>query len=124
MELISDNNFVRRALKSYDNPSCVSLEEFESDIQKFVYIKKILTIYSSTGEINEKLLLNHIVICFNIFGDEALIFLLFRVAREHWGYLFPFLLLLNRLPEILPEYNIPSSDIELDSNIINKLRTL
>lgn len=124
MEKISDNSFLRRALKAYDNPNCISLEEFETDLQKFIYIKKTLTIYDQTGEINERLLLNHIITCFNLFGDEALVFLLFRVVKEHWKYLFPFLLLLNRLPEFIAEYGLIVSDIPLDKNLIEKLRLL
>lgn len=124
MELISDKNFIRRALKAYDNPHCVSLEEFEADLQKFGYIKKIITIYDQTGEINERLLLNHIIICFNLFGEEALIFLLFRVVREHWNHLFPFLILLNRLPEYIDELNLRTSDISLDHTLIERLRQI
>lgn len=121
---IDDKNFIQRALKSYENPSCISLNEFQEDLQRFSYVKKILTQYANTGEINERLLLNHIVICFNLFGAEALLFLLYRVEEKQWGFLFPFLILLNRLPEQIPEYGINTSDVELDQQIINKLRNL
>lgn len=124
MEPLDDKSFIRRALRAYDNPACVSLEEFEADLLKFVYIKKMLTVYDKTGEINERLFLNNITICFNLFGKETLSFLLFRVVPEHWKYLFPFLILLNRLPEVVPEHNIRTSDIELDKTLIDKLRLL
>lgn len=121
---IDDKNFLQRALKAYDNPHCISLSEFKEDLNRFSYVKKMITQCSTNGEINERLLLNHIVICFNLFGSEALLFLLYRVDRNHWGLLFPFLIMLNRLPDVIQEHNLITSDITLDQNIIKKLREM
>lgn len=121
---ISDETFLNRAFKAYDNPHCISIQEFESDIQRFSHIKKILSTYISSNEINERLLLNHIVISFNLFGNDALIFLLYKVSDNCWPALFPFLIMLNRLPDYIQEFNLNTSEIPLDNNIIQKLRHL
>lgn len=124
IEKIDETTFLNRAFKAYDNPHCVSLQEFETDLSRFSYIKKILTQYSLTGEINERLFLNHIVVCFNLFGRDALVFLLYRVIPEHWKYLFPFLIMLNRMPDYIPEFNLNTSDVSLDQGIVERLRKL
>jgi hypothetical protein len=124
MTQIDEKAFFQLAFKAYDNPHCVSIEEFEDDLLRFSYIKKILTQYSQNQEINERLFLNHIVICFNLFGNKATVLLLHRVPKDHWGYLFPFLILLNRLPEVIPEFNLITTDILLDQKIVEKLRNL
>jgi hypothetical protein len=121
---INEKSFISRAFKSYDNPHCVSVKEFEVDLQRFSYIKKIFTLYEQTDEINVRLLLNHIVITFNLFGNDALIFLLYKTTKDHWPYLFPFLVMLNRLPDYVQEFNLNTTDIHLDKNITNKLRNL
>lgn len=121
---ITDKNFLQRAFKAYDNPHCVSIEEFQEDLQRFTHIKKILTQYTQSGEINDRLLLNHIVISFNLFGRDALLLLLHRVDQLQWRSLFPFLIQLDRLPDFIPEHNMNVSDVELDQFIVNRLREL
>ena len=124
IEKINEHTFLNRAFKAYDNPHCISIKEFSDDISRFSYIKKILTQYDQTGNINERLFLNHITVCFNLFGNDATVFLLYRVTPEHWKYLFPFLIMLNRLPDFIPEFNLEVSEIKLDQKIIEKLRKL
>lgn len=124
IEKIDEATFLKKAFRAYDNPHCVSLKEFETDLSKFSYIKKILTQYTQTGDINERLFLNHIVVCFNLFGNDAVILLLHRVIPEHWKYLFPFLVMLERLPDYIPEFHLNTSDIPLDQPIVDKLRNL
>ena len=122
---MTEAEFLKRAFKSYDNPHCVSVQEFEKDIQRFSHIKKSLTLFSQKGaEINERLLLNQITICFNLFGNDALVLLLHKVNKEQWGSLFPFLIQLGRLPEVVREYNLNTSDVALNQEIINKLREI
>ena len=121
---IDEATFLKKAFQAYDNPHCVSVAEFEEDLSRFSYIKKILTQYHQTREINERLFLNHIVICFNLFGANALVLLLHRVPHEHWPYLFPFLIQLDRLPDYIQEFGLNISDISLDQTIIEKLRKL
>jgi len=123
--VISEKNFLQRALRCYDNPQCITLDEFQEDLNRFSHIKKIITKYvEGQGEINDRLVLNHLVTLFNVFGLEALLFVLFKIEQKHWGIIFPFLILLNKLPDYIPELQLATADIELDKNIIEKLRQI
>ena len=98
--MLTEKTFLQYALKAYDNPACLSLDEFKQDLDRFSYIKKLITRYKDgSSDLKERLLLNHLVICFNVFGIFAFDFLLFKIPRENWDVLFPFLILLDRLPE-------------------------
>lgn len=123
--MINEKNFLQLALHSYDNPQCVTVEEFKADFDRFSLIKKIITKYSSDGnELNERLILNHLVISFNVFGANSLLFLLYKIERKNWPILFPFLILLNQLPDYIKEHNLITSDISLNTDVIEKLRKL
>lgn len=123
--MISEKNFLQRALRCYDNPQCITLDEFQEDLNRFSHIKKIITKYAEgQGEINDRLVLNHLVTLFNVFGLDALLFVLFKIEEKHWGIIFPFLILLNKLPDYIPELKLTTADIELDKNIIEKLRQI
>lgn len=123
--MITEKTFLHRALKAYDNPQCITVDEFKSDLDRFSHIKKLITKYKNgTGSLNERLIINHLVICFNVFGDESVKLALYRVDKEDWGILFPFLILLNRLPDRIEEYHMNSSDIHLDEFVVNQLRKI
>lgn len=122
--MLNEVTFIEKTLKAYDNPHCLSLEEYESDLLRFSYIKKTLTMYDQTKEMNERLLLNNITICFNLFGNEALSFLMFKVNRNHWKYLFPFLFFLNKVPEYIKEYDLYPAELDLDLETLLKLKKL
>lgn len=119
--MLNEKTFFQKALHSYDNPQCVTIEEFQEDLNRFSHIKKLITKYIEGAELNERLLLNHLVILFNVFGDNALEFLLFKVDKQFWGILVPFIVLLNRLPD---EFFSNNDSIELDNNVIEKLRRI
>ena len=122
--MMSKNLFID-ALHNYDNPQCFSLEEFEADLNRFSTIKKLITRYvEGNAPLPERLLLNHLVICFNVFGDSTVDLLLSKIHRDNWGIVFPFLILLGRLPEYLPNYNVHTSDVALDTVVIDSLRKI
>lgn len=123
---MNEKTFLQLALHSYDNPSCISVDEFKADLERFSYIKKIFNKYlDGSGQSNERLVLNHLVICFNIFGNAALDLVFYKVDQNQWGVLIPYLIFLNRIPE---DYKIagqmPLTNVKLDQVIINKLREL
>ncbi len=121
--MLNEKTFLQKALKVYDNPQCVSLEEFKSDLDRFSHIKKLITRYKEgNSQLNERLILNHLVICFNVFGDSATEFAYFKVPKENWGILTPFLVLLNRLPDSIESLAINTSDILLDDDVVVALR--
>ncbi len=108
----------------YDNPQCHTLEEFEEDLKKFLYLKKLLSRYKVGGELRERLILNHIIVLYNIFGDAATRMLFYKIDKANWATLITFLVYLNRMPETLPEYSIILSDIPLDETVIATLRKI
>lgn len=123
--LLDDSNFLLFAAKYYDNPNCKNVEEFYDDVKRFKYISRLFGKYKENGDLKERLIINHINIIFNMFGDSAVQMLFLRLDSYH-SYLVPFLILIGKLPEkiILKRGIINTSDIPLDSNIVNKLRNL
>jgi hypothetical protein len=123
-EKLNEGNFLVYAMHHYDNPQCHSLAEFEEDIKKFLYLKKLLSRYKNNGELRERLILNHIIVLYNIFGDAATKLLFYKIEQNCWAALVTFLVYLDRMPETLPEYGIVLSDVVLDETIIATLRKI
>lgn len=101
---LDDTNFFLYAAKYYDNPSCFDTLEFYEDLNRFKYIKRLFSRYDETGELKERLVLNHIIVLYNLFGVDATTRLLFFKLKGYYHYLIPFLTLLNYLPDKV--YNI------------------
>jgi len=121
---LNDGNFLIYAMHNYDNPQCHSLAEFEEDIKKFLYLKKLFSRYKNNGELRERLILNHIIVLYNIFGDATTRMLFHKIEESCWSTLVTFLVYLNRMPEMLPEFGVVLSDIILDEKIIATLRKI
>ena len=123
-EKLNDNNFLVYAMHHYDNPQCHSLAEFEEDMKRFLYLKKLLSRYKNNGELRERLILNHIIVLYNIFGEAATRMLFHKIEESNWVALITFLVYLNRMPEQVSDYGIVLSDIKLDETIISVLRKI
>lgn len=123
-EKLSESNFLLYAMHHYDNPQCHSIEEFEEDLKKFLYLKKLFSRYKKDGELRERLILNHIIVLYNVFGDATTDMLFYKIDEECWSSLITFLVYLERMPETLPKYSIKLSDVALDENIISVLRKI
>jgi hypothetical protein len=123
-EKLNENNFLLFAMNHYDNPQCHSLEEFDEDLKKFLYLKKLITRYKKDNDLKERLILNHIIVLYNVFGHEATRMLFYKVDKDYWDVLVTFLLYLGHMPESLPEYGVVLSDIKLDEKVIAVLRKL
>jgi hypothetical protein len=123
-EKLNESNFLVFAMHHYDNPQCHSLQEFEEDLKKFLYLKKLISRYKNNGELRERLILNHIIVLYNIFGENATQMLFYKIDESCWDTLITFLVYLDRMPEAIPELNIVLSDIALDENIISTLRKI
>jgi hypothetical protein len=123
-EKLNEENFLVHAMHNYDNSQCYSIEEFNDDLKRFLYLKKLFSRYKNELDLKENLIINHIVIIYNIFGDEATNMLFFKIDKEYWDALVTFLVFLGRMPEELPQYNIKLSEIQLDEYVINVLRNI
>lgn len=117
---ITAKNFNAYAMKHYDDPQCEDIEDFNEDLRRFRYLKRLLHRYHENGEMRERLMLNHIICLFNVFGYEACMRMLqFKIKdEEHWSSIKTMLLYLELIQEgWLIEYPI-------DDKLAQRLREL
>ena len=127
IENLCDDNFIIYAMKSYDKPNCI-MSEFKEDLKRLKYVKRLIRRYRSTGELRERLILNHLIILGNVFGVESSVKMLFyRLDRNDFDILKTFLLFLNFMPKLIlgiRNININSSDISVDIFVAKRLRDI
>ena len=118
---LNENNYILFAIKYYENPQSVTMEDFESDLKRIRYIKRLLKRYKNTGELKTHLVLNHLIILFNVFNDAAVPLLFYNLESELWPSIKSFLIFLNRQPEY-PKTQI--HDIVEDSECLSQLQQI
>jgi hypothetical protein len=115
---LNNDNFVLFASRHYNNNQCTDIEEFYEDLQRFKYLKRLFSRYEQ-GDLQERLILNHLIVVYNVFGIEAANKMVFyKIEEKHYSALKPFLIYLNYIKE--NDY----IDVPLDQNIVDKLRKL
>ncbi len=120
---LSDETFAYFAAQHYNNPSCTGLKEFEDDLKRFKYIKRLLRRYRKTGVLSEKLILNHLILLHNVFHQAVVPMLFFRIEPEFWPEIKTFLVFLNYLPDNYPiTSSVSETHIALNTEVINILR--
>lgn len=124
MHNLNKNNFIQYCMHNYDNPQCHTLKEFEEDLNRISCIQRLFTRYLTNKDLNERLVINHLIILFNVFGSATLNILFFKLEKQYWDLLITFLTYLNRMPDAIIQYNIVSSDFEQDAHVLNLLRKL
>jgi hypothetical protein len=124
---LTDENFLIYAVKYYNSPMCM-MSEFESDIKRIKYLKRLFRRYKITKSVKERLILNHIILLNNVFGPEATTKILFyKIDERDYDILKTFLAYLNIAPEMvygINGKNIRLSDIPLDINVAEILRQI
>lgn len=124
---LNNENFLLYATKAYEKPNCI-MSEFIEDMKRFNYIKRLFRRYRKYGETKERLVLNHLMILYNVFGPEAVSRLLFfRMSDEDYSVLKTYMIFLNIMPERIRGIkgnDIISSDIPVDMKIANILREI
>lgn len=116
---LNEDNFVLFASRNYINPQCMSVEEFYHDLHRFKYLKRLFRRYIKNDDLQERLILNHIVVIYNVFGIEAANRMMFyRMEPEYWSAVKTFLVYLNFLPEN------ELVETPLDQKIVERLRSL
>ncbi len=118
---LNEDNYLLFAIKFYDNPQAITMEDFESDLKRIRYVKRLLKKYKNTGELKVHLVLNHLIVLFNVFNDAAVPLLFYNLERDLWPSIKSFLLFLNRIPEY-PKTQI--HDIEEDSECLIQLQAI
>jgi hypothetical protein len=126
-DILTEKNFLLMAAKWYDNPQCTDLEEFYDDVKKFNYLKRLFNKYKEGGDIKERLILNHLVVLFNVFGNKTLD-MLFLKLKGYYPYLKPFLIFMQRIDNNqiikIDNLKIHINEIVMDKNIVDILRKL
>jgi len=126
-ENLTDENFQLFAMKSYENPHCTDLLEFHDDLKRIRYIKRLFKKYRETGELKERLILNHMLILYNMFESRGMTRILFLKLDDYLDYLKPFLMFLNYYPTelgLVKGKKILDNEIPLDGGIVKILRTI
>jgi hypothetical protein len=122
-DTLDDNNYMMYAMKMYNNPQCKNISEFQEDMNRIKYLKRLLRKYKTSGQLRERLILNHIIIFYNIFDSISATRLLFsRIEKDLHPFLKTFVVFLNTLPDKIPDVDLVS--IPLDRRIINRLREI
>jgi hypothetical protein len=124
---LNDDNFLIYAMKCYNAPHCI-MSEFESDIKRTKYLKRLFRRYKITKSLKERLILNHIILLNNVFGPEATARILFyKIDERDYDILKTFLSYLNIVPEMvygIRGKNISVVEIQIDVNVAEILRQI
>lgn len=121
---INESNFLLIAMHHYDNSQCTTLVEFEEDLKRFGYLKKLFGRYVDNNDLKERLILNHIIVLHNLFGVITPELLFFKIDKQYWNVLITFLTYLDLMPEKVPEFHIEQSEYKLDETVLEALRKL
>ena len=122
---LNEKNFLLYAMKEYNNPQWTEVEEFNDDLKKIKYIKRLLNQYVSEGVLKERLLLNHIIVFYNVFPPAAATrILFFKIEEKFWPMLKPFLfyLKLSQIRCSIMGKEIRTNEILMDQGVIDSLR--
>ena len=118
---LNENNYLLFAIKFYNNPQALTREDFEDDLKRIKYVKRLLKRYKNTGVLKTHLILNHLTVLFNVFDDAAVPLLFYNLEKDLWPSIKSFLVFLNRIPEY------PKSQLDFiheDQNCINELNSI
>jgi len=124
---LNDDNFLIYAMKCYNAPHCI-MSEFESDIKRIKYLKRLFRRYKITKSLKERLILNHIILLNNVFGPETTARILFyKIDERDYDILKTFLSYLNIVPEMvygIRGKNISVAEIQIEVNVAEILRKI
>jgi len=118
-EELTNKNFEMYAAHYYDNPECMDVDEFKEDLSRFKYLKRLLRRYEVDSDLQHRLILNHLIVIYNVFGIKAANKMIwFKINSEHYHFIKPFLVFLHYLPED------EKVEIGMDPGIVKVLREL
>jgi hypothetical protein len=121
---LEENNFVKVATSSYDNPACISTDEIEDDLKRFLYLRKLINRYKKDGELRERLILNHVIIIYNLWEKLATDMLFFKIDEQDWDVLVSVLIYLGRLPDFIPGTQRRATELQYDEFVLKTLREI
>ena len=113
---LNENNYMLFAIKFYDNPHALTKEDFEDDLKRIKYVKRLLKRYKNTVVLKKHLILNHLTVLFNVFNDAATPLLFYNLEDDLWPSIKSFLIFFKRIPEYPKSHihGIPQDDYCID----------
>lgn len=124
---LTTENFILYAANNYISPHYIE-DEFFEDIRRFKYIKGSFRKFYYKNTINDRLVLNNIIMSYNVFNVDACTRMLFlKINPEYYSILKTFLVYLNYMPDVVQSINgndLFSSDIEIHKELANILRKI
>lgn len=121
---LNENNYMLFAIKFYNNPQAITKDDFEDDLKRIKYVKRLLKRYKNSGTLTvhqTHLVLNHLIVLFNVFDDAAVPLLFYNLEKDLWSAIKSFLLFLNRIPEF-PKSHL--HEIEKDEYCLSILQSI
>lgn len=118
---LNRDNYLLFAIKFYNNPQALTKEDFDDDLKRIKYIKRLLKRYKNTGILKTQLILNHLIVLFNVFDDATIPLLFYSLDEDLWPCIKSFLMFLNRIPEY-PRTKI--HEMQEDFNCLSILQTI
>lgn len=116
---LNDGNVFLYAAKHYYSPLGIDAEEFYEDLNRFKYIKRLVNRYLETDIVPDRLIMNHLIVIFNVFGIEpAMRILLFKMSHKQMVVLKPFLIYLRYIR------NDQLTKIDMDKKVVEALRKI
>jgi hypothetical protein len=124
---LTSENFLLYAVKAYDKPNCI-MSEFKEDMKRFNYLKRLFRRYRKMNDLRERLVINHLVVVYNVFGVEVATRMLFyKMSKDDYSALKTYLIFLNYMPAVvhgIKGQDIISSEIPVDMKIAEVLREI
>ena len=127
-EFLSDDNFILFAASNYNNPSCTGIEEFYDDLNHIKYIKRLFNRFLNDNIFKHRLIIGHLILLFNVFGDKiALRILFYKLEEKYWPLLKTILVYMDRIPEQILGISenvlvLNTVEISLNQKIVEILR--
>jgi len=124
---LTNENIMMYAMKAYDRPNCI-MSEFKDDLKRFNYLKRLFLRYRKYDEMREQLVINHLVVLYNVFGPEvATRLLFFKMTKDDYSALKTYLIFLSIMPDKVKSIkgqDIISSEIPIDQKVVEVLRNI
>jgi hypothetical protein len=117
---LNEDNYIFFAIKHYDNPQAVTKEDFFEDLKRFKYLKRLLKTYVKEEVLKLHLILNHMIVIYNVFGEAATPLLFYKISSDYWSILKSFMIYLNRYPEVPADLDT----IEIDQYCFKELQKI
>jgi len=116
---VTEENYLLIAAQNYYNPQSQSTDEFITDLNRIKYIKRLINKYFSGEDLSTILILNHIIIFYNVFGvDIATRILALKCEKKYWSVIKPYLIYLKYIEAT------DLTGIVMDPGVVEELRKI